>query len=90
MLPPRRYVILGLLFTCLVTVLWIASFRFDSDDGPKLRGSVLGPIGGGAARTAISSFKGDNKDELGLGPGKAIAGKLGNETAKWVSYERVA
>jgi hypothetical protein len=80
MLPPRRYVILGLLFACFVTVLWIASLRFESDDGP-LRGSALGPVGGGAARTALSSLKKDD-DAVDLGPGKAIAEKLGNETAK--------
>jgi FAD-linked sulfhydryl oxidase len=87
MLPPRRYVIFGLLFTCLITVLWIASFRFD-DDERTLRRPASGPIGGGAARTKILGSK-DEEDILGLQPGKAIAEKLGNETAKWVSCQRI-
>jgi len=63
-------------------VLWIASFRFDGDDGPNLRGPASGPVGGGAARSSILKSNGAQDEILGLGPGKAIAEKLGNETAK--------
>jgi hypothetical protein len=78
--------LLAVLFTCLVAVLWIGSHRLD--DGGK---SLQSQAGAGAAQPAAqpaskpaSKPSEENIAEkmMGLEPGKAIAEKLGNETAK--------
>jgi hypothetical protein len=74
---PRRFILAAILFCGLIAVLWIAAFRLEDDHDIRISQATKS----GSSKNEAASDGADVLN-LGLAPGKAIAEKLGNETAK--------